>query len=34
MLHNLKDVRWLRNEAIEMPVCKISMGLGKQKFDK
>ena len=31
MLHNLKDVY---NKAIEMCVCKISVGLEKLKFDK
>lgn len=34
VLQNLTDARLWRNEAIEMHVCKPSMGLEKPKFGK
>ena len=34
VLHNLMDALSWYNEAIEMHVCKLSMGLEKLKFDK
>ena len=33
VVRNLKDARWLRDETIEMRVCKFSMGLEKLKVD-
>ena len=32
VLRNLMDAHWRSNEAIEMHVCKLSMGLEKLKF--
>ena len=34
MLQNLMYVCWEQNEAIEMDVCKLSVGLKTQKFSK
>ena len=34
MLNNVKDTCWWCKEAIEMQVCKLSMGFLKLKFDR